>query len=263
MATSQYLPFGTGSGANVMSYSTYSALTARSSGFGTGTAYSIQCNTVWRQTSVAAAALALFTADNSTLDVLDDGDVPGFADKVKQAVVAIVTGLNNTNPRGTVIQMTGMAGQTRPTPAGYVYANGANVPRTGIYQKLWEYYGSPNTGDGATTWTLPDLRGVFLRNLDDGRGLDTGRVIGSQQAPSVQAHKHVTTAGEAAATSSSAWPFGRTASAGRLGFNNPDTDNHWHYTNDGADYDGTLNAAGVITNETRPVNVAVWPFIKL
>jgi len=33
-----------------------------------------------------------------------------------------------------------------------------------------------------TRLVVPDMRGVFLRGFDDGRGVDTGRVLGSQQA---------------------------------------------------------------------------------
>ena len=45
-------------------------------------------------------------------------------------------------------------------------------------------------GDGSTTFTLPDLRGEFIRGLDSGRGVDTGRVLGSAQAGQMQSHTH-------------------------------------------------------------------------
>lgn len=37
---------------------------------------------------------------------------------------------------------------------------------------------------------IPDMRGEFSRGLDDGRGVDTGRVNGSAQAQDIQAHVH-------------------------------------------------------------------------
>jgi microcystin-dependent protein len=41
-------------------------------------------------------------------------------------------------------------------PVGYLELNGANVSRT-TYNKLWVALGSPNTGDGSTTFTLPNV----------------------------------------------------------------------------------------------------------
>lgn len=45
-------------------------------------------------------------------------------------------------------------------------------------------------GDGTTTFGIPDLRAEFQRGWDDGRGVDTGRVLGSAQAQDVQSHTH-------------------------------------------------------------------------
>ena len=66
-------------------------------------------------------------------------------------------------------------------PAGYLKANGAAVSRT-AYATLFAAIGTTfGVGDGSTTFNLPDLRGEFLRGLDDGRGVDSGRTIGSAQ----------------------------------------------------------------------------------
>jgi len=50
-------------------------------------------------------------------------------------------------------------------------------------------------GDGSTTFNLPDLRGEFVRGFDDGRGVDTGRTMGSTQAQSYQSHNHPISSG--------------------------------------------------------------------
>ena len=66
-------------------------------------------------------------------------------------------------------------------PTGWMKANGAAVSRT-AYADLFAAIGTTfGTGDGVNTFNLPDLRGEFIRCLDDGRGIDTSRVMGSFQ----------------------------------------------------------------------------------
>lgn len=45
-------------------------------------------------------------------------------------------------------------------------------------------------GDGSTTFTLPDLRGEFIRGWDDSRAVDTNRSFGSFQADDLKSHTH-------------------------------------------------------------------------
>jgi len=52
---------------------------------------------------------------------------------------------------------------------------------------VWRGYGP---GDGTATFTLPDFRGYAPRLWDDGAGVDSGRVLGSFQADSMQGHRH-------------------------------------------------------------------------
>lgn len=75
-------------------------------------------------------------------------------------------------------------------PAGWLKANGALVSRT-TYAALFAAIGVRfGAGDGSTTFRLPDLRGEFIRGHDDGRGIDTGRIMGSFQADELKAHTH-------------------------------------------------------------------------
>lgn len=78
-------------------------------------------------------------------------------------------------------------------PAGWLKANGAAVSRTtyaALFSVIGTYYGA---GDGVSTFNLPDDRGLFSRAYDDGRGVDPGRVFGSEQASQNIAHGHVAT----------------------------------------------------------------------
>lgn len=85
-------------------------------------------------------------------------------------------------------------------PAGYLKANGAAVSRT-VYAWLFGKIGTTfGAGDGATTFNLPDLRGEFLRGLDDGRGVDAGRAIGTAQADDLKSHSHGNAAGATGAS---------------------------------------------------------------
>lgn len=75
-------------------------------------------------------------------------------------------------------------------PSGWLKANGAAISRT-AYSDLFAVIGTTfGAGDGVTTFNLPDLRGEFVRGWDDGRGVDTGRVMGSSQADSFKSHSH-------------------------------------------------------------------------
>lgn len=75
-------------------------------------------------------------------------------------------------------------------PSGWLKANGAAVSRTN-YAALFAAIGTTfGIGDGATTFNLPDLRGEFLRGLDDGRGVDSGRALGTWQGSQMTSHTH-------------------------------------------------------------------------
>lgn len=70
---------------------------------------------------------------------------------------------------------------TSNAPTGWVKCNGATVSRT-TYDKLFNVIGTIHgAGDGSTTFTLPDLRGEFVRGWDDSRSVDASRVFGSAQ----------------------------------------------------------------------------------
>lgn len=92
-------------------------------------------------------------------------------------------------------------------PTGYVKANGALLSRV-AYPVLWAYAqasgnlsvsdaawnsGQFSPGDGATTFRIPDVRGYQLRAHDDGRGVDSGRVLGTAQADAIGVHNHALT----------------------------------------------------------------------
>ncbi len=116
-------------------------------------------------------------------------------------------------------------------PEGYIKANGALLSRAAyawLFGKIGETFGA---GDGSTTFALPDLRGEFLRGLDDGRGVDAARVLGSAQADMLKSHNHL---------------------AGKGG-NGSTAEGALFFRSDVGDSRATSSTGGV---ETRPRNVA-------
>ena len=113
--------------------------------------------------------------------VLDAGD----SSQLLKSIIKLIPPAAEVLPAGEVVFFARHA-----APTGYLKANGAAVSRI-AYSALFAAIGTTfGVGDGATTFTLPDLRGEFMRGLDDGRGVDPGRSIGSAQAQGLQSHDH-------------------------------------------------------------------------
>ncbi|KAB1475971.1 tail fiber protein [Cronobacter sakazakii] len=89
------------------------------------------------------------------------------------------------NPNNDMVGM--VAGfAMNSAPEGWLVANGSAVSRVTyarLFSRIGTLYGS---GDGSTTFNLPDARGVVLRGADLGSGRDTGRVFGSYQPDAVK-----------------------------------------------------------------------------
>lgn len=103
------------------------------------------------------------------------------------AVRAAMQEASQATPIGTIAYFAGDS-----APAGWLKANGAQVSRS-VYANLFAAISTRfGAGNGSTTFTLPDLRGVFLRGFDDGRGFDGGRVLGSLQNHNLAEHRHAT-----------------------------------------------------------------------
>lgn len=75
-------------------------------------------------------------------------------------------------------------------PSGWIHANGAAISRV-TYSRLFSAIGTTfGAGDGVSTFSVPDLRGEFIRGFDAGRGVDPSRSFGSSQAGDIQSHAH-------------------------------------------------------------------------
>ena len=84
--TNQFLPFATASGANTLTPADYAALTTVvGQGFQPGLAKSQQANTVWRQATFVAAAVAQLIANDGN-NANDDGNLSGFVTNLTTAI---------------------------------------------------------------------------------------------------------------------------------------------------------------------------------
>ena len=135
-------------------------------------------------------------------------------------------------PSGVVVPFAGTA-----IPTGWFECNGAAVSRA-TYSLLFAAIGTLyGIGNGSTTFNLPDLRGEFIRGYDNGRNVDTGRLLGSAQTDAFESHSH--SGGQIGAPSGVAW-------------SNPASD----LVPDGGQ---TGNTGGT---ETRPRNIAMYYIIR-
>lgn len=78
-------------------------------------------------------------------------------------------------PIGTPIPYPG----TTP-PRGYILMNGSSFDKT-KFKSLAKLF---------TDGIIPDMRGQFIRGWDNGKGIDSGRSLLSQQLSNVAAHRH-------------------------------------------------------------------------
>lgn len=127
------------------------------------------------------------------------GATPDYrtVDQLEQAILAAlqhVAGSIDYNdlvnkPTGFVPVGAGLPFFAGVIPAGFLLANGAAVSRTtyaALFAAIGTLYGAPD----ANSFYLPDSRGIVLRGLDNGRGLDAGRALGSYQSDAFGWHSH-------------------------------------------------------------------------
>ena len=84
--TTDFVPFATGSSANVESQANYIAPSTTTNGYQTGTASSAFCNKSWRQSSFIAAGIATFVANQLSINVADDGNLTNFVTNFASAL---------------------------------------------------------------------------------------------------------------------------------------------------------------------------------
>jgi microcystin-dependent protein len=93
--------------------------------------------------------------------------------------------LANGVPVGSVFNLA-----TTTVPTGFLECNGAAVSRS-TYATLFATISTTwGSGDGSSTFNLPDLRGQFVRGWDNSAGVDSGRSFASSQSDQNKSHNH-------------------------------------------------------------------------
>ena len=164
------------------------------------------------------------------------------------------------NPAGTVIY----SASSTTVPAGYIKANGAGLSTT-TYADLFAAIGYTYGGSGSS-FNVPDLRGEFIRGFDDGKGVDSGRTLGSTQTDQNKQHNHGGTTSTASLTgtftpgSHVTNPTGVFSDGGNVG--SPEEADF----NNGRRVDLDVSHSHTISNdggtEARPRNIALLACIK-
>lgn len=187
-------------------------------------------------------------------------------------------------PAGTLVQ----SFSTKPPP-GCLRTNGAQVSRTAFARLFTAIGTSYGVGDGSSTFNLPDTRGLFVRDVDDGVGRDPGRVALTVQSFQNALHTHTASTSQAGAHSHAG---SSTNAAGEHSHTSPRAQNNdvgggspnyttangangtTAATNPAGSHTHTLAIAAdgahshVVTvnnqggNESRPVNMALYFYIK-
>ena len=139
-------------------------------------------------------------------------------------------------------------------PAGYLKCNGQAVSRA-TYAALFNAIGTRyGLGDGSNTFNLPDVRGNVIRGYDDGRGIDPGRALGSEQADQNKGHTHSLTGTKADAAGSHNHGASTVGAGSHTHSGATSTDGN-HYHNSRGNYGGA--SAGVDSADNDNGNI--WP----
>tara|TARA_R100000664_G_scaffold13919_1_gene22032 strand:+ start:10559 stop:11623 length:1065 start_codon:yes stop_codon:yes gene_type:complete len=142
-------------------------------------------------------------------------------------------------------------------PTGFLECNGASISRT-TYSALFAVIGTTYGSVDSNTFTLPDLRGEFIRGFDNSRGIDSGRSIGTAQSDQNKQHSHSVT------------DPGHTHTWDRQDEQNNANYRPWPASNDDC-INTTVNTGSSTTGislgnsggtETRPRNIAMMYVIK-
>lgn len=177
MAQNDFVPWATGTGANVYSVASYTANAARQTGVVDGEADPLLANNSWRQGTVIASVLGAFIAARN-YDALDNGDLSTLRSNFESALSAFVQGAAPapvTYPTSAYVH-SGIDSSNTP---GQIVAN--VTPDITGYSQGHLYIITANTTaiNGGTTANL-DARGSRTVVRADGSAVQAGDYVAGE-----------------------------------------------------------------------------------
>ena len=142
------------------------------------------------------------TAELNRLDGITSAAV-GLTDSQTLTNKTLTSPVVNTPSLPTFVGMIASFGMAS-APTGWIICDGAAVSRTVTYDALFAVIGTTwGTGNGSSTFNLPDLRGAFLRgtgshgksNMADGNDF-AGAAVGAFEDDQLQRHAHYVNKGD-------------------------------------------------------------------
>lgn len=174
---------------------------------------------------------------------------------------SLLTGINSI-PIGSILYL-----PYANTDPNYMECAGQAINRieyATLYAKIGVSFG---TGDGSSTFNLPDIRGEFVRGWDNSRNVDAGRALGSIQGDIFKAHAH--TKGSLALSIAGAHSHSMEGTQGTSGGTaQPHKESGSYaqlFTNANGDHTHTItgDVGSSGDSETRPRNIALQAIIRV
>ncbi len=135
-----------------------------------------------------ASGATVTTTHGTSITIASDGTNIFYPDYTNIVNIASAIAAQYAAPSGAIIPF------GFPTaPSGWLVCNGAAYSRTtysSLFTAISTLWGS---GDGSTTFNIPDFRGMFLRGWDNGAGNDLntpGRTFASYEDSAFTSHNH-------------------------------------------------------------------------
>jgi microcystin-dependent protein len=218
-----------------------------------------------RKTAVAlvfAAGLASRASAATPIPNTFTAGTPARAADVNANFQFVMDRIAEALPTGTVLPFAGPLDTA--VPPGFLACDGAEYATTeypALFGVIGNAYGVASSGK----FKVPDLRGEFIRGVDDmgtlqGAGnVDPSRTLGSPQGDAFQGHAHVD--GFAGVNGNATFGVATTATLGNLNTQNGQSTANHAITSGATQADGT-NGTPHTATETRPRNVALNYIIR-